>query len=222
MKLPKLVIFDFDGVIADTAPIHFKAWYKVFFDYFGIEIDEIYLDKFRGIKREKCLEILLKDYKIDIDKIKFSFNEIVNKKNYIYLETLSDKNALRVFQGTINLIKKLYNKNIKLALASASKNSERMLDTLKLTKYFSYITNPDEVAPKPDPEIFIKPYEVLKIDPKDCWGVEDSQAGITSINKANIFSIGIGDRQLLAKANIIFNNLDEIDINKIIQAYNLK
>lgn len=209
------VIFDLDGVITNTATYHFLAW-KFIANQLGISINESFNEQLKGISRKDSLERILEKENL---QNKFSQQEkeklaaLKNEKYCEYLDNLSPNNILPNIK---ELIKAIRDEKILIGLASVSKNATRILDTLKLTKYFDHCVDPTKInKSKPDPEIFIKACQELHCIPSRCIGIEDSKAGIDSIVSAGIFSVGIGKE--LRKANYRVNTTNELywdDIRK--------
>ena len=104
----------------------------------------------------------------------------------------------------------------RLALASASKNSPLVLEKLGLSSFFQKAVNPATLKHgKPNPEIFSRGAELLNLNPAQCIGVEDAAVGVESINAANETSIGIGDPEILADANINFEDTTRLTLANI-------
>lgn len=199
----KGVIFDLDGVITDTAEYHYIAW-KDLASKIGIEIDREFNETLKGISRGESLEkILIKGNK-ENDYTQEEKDKLAKSKNDYYLtllERLTPNNVLENISETLQYLK---DNNIKIALASASKNAPLILDKLELTNYFDVIVDPASVkAGKPAPDIFLEGARLIGLNARECIGVEDSEAGVVSINDSNMFSIGIGSIENLGHANAV-------------------
>jgi len=206
----KAVIFDLDGVITDTAEFHYIGW-KYLADKLGIEIDREFNETLKGISRIESLEkILIKGNKqndfTDLEK-----QELAKDKNDYYLtllEKLTPKDILENIKETLIYLKE---EGIKTAIASASKNAPLILDKLEVTNYFEIVVNPESVEKgKPAPDIFLEAARLLGVNPTECIGVEDSEAGVVSINDANMYSVGIGSIDNLNHANIVINDTSSL------------
>ena len=209
----KAVIFDLDGVIADTAKFHYKAWKKLASEI-GINLTYEFNERLNGISRMESLDLILalteKDYSNE-EKI-----GLANKKNRYYLEFVNKMTPSELLPGVVKCFKVLKDNNIKIVLASASKNSLDVIKRLKVEKYFDYVVDSKDILKsKPNPEIFIKSAKGIKVATRNCVGVEDSVAGILAINACNMFSIGIGDKEDLYRADICLNNLTEFNLEEI-------
>jgi beta-phosphoglucomutase family hydrolase len=182
----KGAIFDLDGVIVDTVPLHFTAWKRLFIDDFHIPFDmKIYEEKVDGIPRLDAIRIMLPD---------LSEEEIIKvgdiKQGY-YLEMLHS-GKLKKFDPAFTLIKDLLNHNILLAAASSSKNTKEILKMIGIIDDFSTIIDGHAIVHgKPHPEIFLKAAAGLKLDVKECVVFEDSKAGVEAAKAGGFLCVGI-------------------------------
>ena len=209
----KAVIFDLDGVIADTARFHYQAWKKLA-SKIGINLTYEFNENLKGVGRMESLDLILtltdKDFS---NKEKM---ELADKKNRYYLEFVNRMTSSDLLPGVIKCFKVLKDNNVKIVLASASKNSSDVIKRLEIEKYFDYIVSGKDISKsKPDPEIFIKAAQGIEAATKNCIGIEDSVAGILAINTCNMFSIGIGDKEDLYRADICLKNLKEFNLKDI-------
>lgn len=210
----KAIIFDLDGVLVATAKYHYLAWKRLAKE---LNIDFTIKDneRLKGVSRMKSLDIILEIGNITLDddtKI-----ELAQKKNTWYVEYISKLTPADILPGVIVFLKSLKTKGLKIALGSASKNTMLILNKLKLTDYFDAIIDGTKVSKaKPDPEVFLKGALALKVLPCQCIVFEDAEVGIDAAINAGMFSIGIGSKDILKKAdlvlpgfsNIIFDNLE--------------
>ena len=187
-------IFDLDGVIANTADLHYRAWCKIG-DQWGFNLSKAQNEELKGISRkDSILKIANWAGKSftneDLDAFAFEKN-----KNYLsYCQTLGTKDIL---PGVYDFINASMNKGLKLAVGSASKNAKIILQKLGILDLFSIIVDGNMVQnSKPDPEVFIKGAEILELEPKSCVVFEDSQAGIQAAINAGMFSVGVGQEDL--------------------------
>lgn len=209
----KAVIFDLDGVIANTARFHYQAWKKLA-SGIGINLTYEFNENLKGVGRMESLDLMLalteKDYSNE-EKI-----WLANKKNRYYLEFVSRMTPSDLLPGVVKCFEVIKDNNIKIVLASASKNSLDVIKRLEIKNYFDYVVSSKDILnSKPNPEIFIKAAKGIKVATKNCVGVEDSIAGILAINACNMFSVGIGNKKNLYPADICIKNLTEFDIGEI-------
>ena len=209
------VIFDMDGVLADTGPIHFESWVKM-----ANEIDvkftrEFFEDTF-GQQSVIITRKLLGDKVDDKELVKRA-----NLKEFYYREMVKDK--LEPLPGAIELIKTLKNKKFKLAVGSSGppENVELLLNTLKVKKYFDVIITAAEVSKsKPEPDVFLIAAEKVNVKAENCIVIEDAPVGIEAAKRAGMKSIAIttthNEKELLI-ADLIVKDLSFVSIKDILE-----
>lgn len=211
-KMNKIgVIFDLDGVIVDTAKYHFLAW-KNLADTLGIEFTEAHNELLKGVSRVRSLEILLGLSNLELSEAKKQ--EILFSKNEDYLSYITKMGPEEILPGVNALLDTLDDLGIQYVLGSASKNAPLILKQVNLLHKFAGIVDGNDVSKaKPDPEVFLIGAKKLSLSPENCVVFEDAIAGIEAANKANMTSVGIGDKTTLNQADYNFNNLTEIPDN---------
>ncbi|RHW32832.1 beta-phosphoglucomutase [Neobacillus notoginsengisoli] len=216
-EMVKAVIFDLDGVIVDTAEWHYFAW-KDLANSIGIDFSREFNEELKGISRMGSLEKILEHGGVagkysDEEKI-----ELATVKNTNYVQLLTQMKPDDILPGIREFLEQLKDNNIKIGLASASKNAPAILDYLKLTDYFETVINPDEVAKgKPAPDIFLRAAENLSVPPSECIGIEDATAGIQAIKEAGMFAVGVGTKEVMveAGADLVLESTTELDLKSI-------
>lgn len=208
------VIFDLDGVLTDTAEFHFIAW-KAIANKLGIEFDKEDNEKLKGVDRENSLMYIIEKGGIALEANQF--NHLLAEKNEHYLTLINDINPNHLFAGVLTCFATLKKANIKIGLASASKNASLVINKLGIEPLFDFIGDAASVAhSKPAPDIFLAVAEGLKIAPQYCVGVEDAVAGISAIKSANMFAVGIGDAKVLTQAELVFPSMTELDFDLVL------
>lgn len=211
--MSKGFIFDLDGVIVDTAKYHYLAWKKLA-NELGFEFTQEQNELFKGVSRKRCLEILL-----DIGNIEATqeqFDTWMIEKNLDYLEFIKNMDESEILPDVPKVLEFLKERNIPIALGSASKNAQPILEKVGLLPYFDAIVDGNNVTKaKPDPEVFLLAAKNLGVNPKDCVVFEDAVAGIQAANAAQMTSIGIGDKEILSEAKFNFTDFTEINIDFI-------
>ncbi len=146
-------IFDLDGVIVDTAKYHYLAWRKLA-NELGFEFTKEQNELFKGVSRKRCLEILL-----DIGNVTATqeqFDRWMVEKNEDYLAYIEKMDASEILPDVPRVLKFLKERNIPIALGSASKNAKPILEKVNLLSYFDSIVDGNSVTKaKPDPEVFL-------------------------------------------------------------------
>lgn len=211
-KKYRLAIFDLDGVLVDTAKYHYLAW-KSLAKELGFEFTIERNEALKGVSRMKSLELLL-----DFGGLNGQFSEeemevMADKKNRIYVEYINHLSKDELFHGVLNIFKKLKEKNIKIALGSASKNAPLILKRLEIAQYFDTVVDGTQVRKaKPDPEVFVRAAQNLEIPCEECIVFEDSAAGLEAAKKASMLAVGIGARKNLPMADIVLESVEEYGI----------
>jgi beta-phosphoglucomutase len=204
-------IFDLDGVIVDTAKYHYLAWKKLA-KKLGFEFTHEQNELFKGVSRKRCLEILL-----EIGAIKATqeqFNRWMIEKNQDYLVYIEEMDASEILPDVPKVLNYLKDKNISIALGSASKNAKPILEKVNLLSYFDVIVDGNNVTKaKPDPEVFLMAAQQLGVPAENCIVFEDAVAGIRAANAAKMISIGIGDARVLSEAKFNFSDFMQIELS---------
>ena len=207
--------FDLDGVITDTAKFHTQAWHALA-DQVNVTCTPELQESLKGIDRMGSLEMILKAGNKQDDYTHDEKVALASWKNNHYVELISGLTPDDILPGMADFIKELNDKGYRASVASASKNAPFILDKLGLTDSFVGIVDPATLhAGKPDPEIFVRAVEILNLLPEQVIGLEDSAAGIASINGAGEVSLGIGDTTVLAAANLNFASTAEVTLANI-------
>ncbi len=145
-------IFDLDGVIVDTAKFHYLAWKKLA-NELGFEFTHEQNELFKGVSRKRCLEILLEIGNITATQKQFDVWMV--DKNVDYLEYIENMDASEILPDVPRVLNFLKDKQIPIALGSASKNARPILEKVGLLSYFNEIVDGNNVTKaKPDPEVF--------------------------------------------------------------------
>ncbi|MGW9529705.1 beta-phosphoglucomutase [Paenibacillus terrae] len=211
----KAVIFDLDGVITDTAEYHFQAWGSLA-AALGIPFDREFNEQLKGISRTESLDKILargnqSDAYSDEDK-----RELAARKNTEYQRLISAVTPADVLPGIHALLTELRDARIGTALASASKNAAFILERLELTHYFDSVVDVTAIRHgKPDPEIFLTGAANLGVQPADCIGIEDAQAGIQAIKSAGMFAVGVGTPLQMQGADMVVATTAELSLGML-------
>lgn len=205
----RLAIFDLDGVLTSTSDQHFEAWQALFKTTFDIELDHRFESLTRGISRMDSLEVLLKQYNLDLDEPTKAM--LIHQKNEHYLKLIENFDPTHVYPGVVKCLNYLKSKGLKLALASASRNGKPLLKALALEPYFDFVVDPTSVPSKPHPDIFLAAMHHFGFTPNECIGFEDAVAGIESIRSAGMTAIGIGP-EVLTKAHYKYESIESINL----------
>lgn len=212
-KHRKAAIFDLDGVLVDTARLHFKAWQRIA-EELGITFTELDNERLKGISREASLQVLLGLGKRSLEPSEQ--HDLAERKNDLYVESLSALDEQNLLPGARRCLEELAQMGVSIALASASRNAHTVLDRLNISRFFAAIVDGACVRnAKPDAEIFCLAATKLGHAFAECVVFEDSTAGIQAAHAAGMFAVGIGDAEILAGADIIYPDLAHCDTRAI-------
>ncbi|WP_297868391.1 HAD family phosphatase [uncultured Flavobacterium sp.] len=210
------VIFDMDGVIVDTEPVHHFAYYQ-HFNELSIEVSDEMYRSFTGNSTRNIFQKLKAQFDLQED-----VEDLILRKRSLFNEAFDLKEDLYLIEGVENLIKDLHANGIQLIVASsASKVTiNRVFTRFNLHQYFTHIVSGEDFPKsKPHPAIF-EHAASLSIAPKEnCIIIEDSTNGIQAAVSAGIFCVGYDSfhskDQDLSKANVVIRHFNELNFEKV-------
>jgi HAD superfamily hydrolase (TIGR01509 family) len=216
------VIFDMDGVIVDTEPVHRYAYYQLF-EELNITVPEEMYTSFTGFSTRNTFQILKTNFDLSQD-----VEDLIQEKRNRFNDAFDTKEDLTLLDGVENLIKDLHHNGMQLIVASsASKVTiDRVFTRFNLHQYFSHIVSGEDFPQsKPHPAIF-EHAASLSIAPKEnCIVIEDSTNGVKAANAAGIFCVGYksfhSKDQNLETADIVINDFNAINA-KMVSNYGFK
>ncbi|SHL42488.1 haloacid dehalogenase superfamily, subfamily IA, variant 3 with third motif having DD or ED/haloacid dehalogenase superfamily, subfamily IA, variant 1 with third motif having Dx(3-4)D or Dx(3-4)E [Chishuiella changwenlii] len=210
------IIFDMDGVIVDTEPVHKYAFF-VHFKELNIEVSDDFFSTFTGQSTKNVYQILKDKF-----NLKEEINDLVLRKRSIFNDAFDTKPDLYLIAGVEDLIKDLYQNNIELILASSASHStiNKVFNRFNLNEYFKEkISGEDFPKSKPDPAIFLHAAALSSSEKENCMVIEDSTNGVQAAVSANIKVMGYvsenSKKQDLSKANFICENFADINAEYI-------
>ncbi|MEP7184724.1 MAG: beta-phosphoglucomutase [Rhodanobacter sp.] len=212
----KAVIFDLDGVIADTAVVHDAAWKKLAGEI-GVPFPAELGERLKGVDRRGSLELLLQGS--DNEYSEAEKQTLAARKNNYYREQIEQFGPENLLPGARAAIESVRAAGLRIGLASASRNAPLLLERLGIAGLFDYIADAGAIAqPKPDPEIFLTAASGLGVAAEACMGVEDAAAGVASIRAAGMTAIGIGSPTVLSDADAVLACIADFDIDRFLTA----
>lgn len=201
-------LFDLDGVLVDTAVFHFKAWRRLTQEL-GFDIDEEFNETLKGISRMDSLDRILAHGNVSLSQEEK--NVYAKQKNEWYLELVNQMTPADILPGVEDFLKEAQNQGIKIALGSASKNAQIILEKTGILHYFDALIDGNHVSKsKPDPEVFLKGAEALEVSNEQCVVFEDAFAGIQAAKAANMYAVGIGNPEVLKNADVVIAGFVDI------------
>ncbi len=215
MKNYKGLLFDLDGVIVDTAKYHYIAW-KELADELGILFTRKDNERLKGVSRMASFEIILEIGGRTMSEQEKEAN--CKKKNDIYVSYIQKITREELLPGIEEFMEDAKAKGFGIALGSASKNASLILDRLGITGLFDAVIDGTKVSrAKPDPEVFLKGAEELKIPAGKCIVFEDAVAGVEAAHNGGMKAVGVGSRHILTKADAVIGGFENITIEDILK-----
>ena len=207
----KAVLFDMDGVIIDSEPLHHKAYHGMFKEV-GISVSDDLYESFTGqATLYICKQLVLKF------NLKQAPKELVAIKRRIFKDLFFNDPELDLITGVLELIKNYHKNGLTLVLASSASMTtiNNVFTRFNLDQYFkAKLSGADLKASKPHPEIFLKAAEASGFKPSECMVIEDSTNGVKAAHAAGIFCVGFksphSKNQDYSLANKVITSFEEI------------
>jgi haloacid dehalogenase superfamily, subfamily IA, variant 3 with third motif having DD or ED/haloacid dehalogenase superfamily, subfamily IA, variant 1 with third motif having Dx(3-4)D or Dx(3-4)E/beta-phosphoglucomutase family hydrolase len=208
----KAFIFDMDGVIIDSEPLHFEVD-ELTGRHFGVDVNKEYLERFVGMTNPEMWRIIREEHGIPhtVDEI-IAFQ---SEKKLRHLEALE----IEPIDGIRDLLEELRRHDIAIGLASSSPRVfiEAVLAKFKIRDDFTCIVSGEEVANgKPAPDIYLEAARQLGVSPEQCVVLEDSRNGALAAKRAGMRCIGFANpnsgHQDLSAADRIVRSIGEIKV----------
>lgn len=214
------VIFDFDGIIVDTEPLHYAAfqrlleplglgftWESYVADYMGFDDRDAFIEAFKGA--ESALNPA-------------AMQEMIDRKAALFQEIIRD--GICAYPGVVTLIRSLRNHRVPIAISSGALRSDILpiLETLGIPDCFEVIVTAEDVArSKPDPECYrlahakLNRHWSLNLQPEQVLAIEDTPAGIEAAKHAGLMVLAVTNSyppEQLTRADSIVATLDTPEI----------
>jgi HAD superfamily hydrolase (TIGR01509 family) len=194
---PLGLIFDMDGVLIDSEPLHKRAKELAFCE-FGIVLSESVYDSYKGRPDATMLPEILSAKGWSTDKIQ----ELSRRKRQIYEEI---EHELQAVDGAVDFVRRAASHyRIALATSATARNREATFRLLGIGDLFHAVVDASgHQRPKPDPEVFLIALDKLQLKADECWIIEDSLNGLHAAKAAGCFAVAITttfDRELLSAA----------------------
>ncbi len=207
-----------DGVIADTALYHLKAWQEVFRER-GVNFTE---EDFRYTFGQRNDNIIKSTLGEEISQ--HEIDAIANEKEESFRHRIKQK--LKPLPGVIELMTSLKERGFQMALASSApiENIRLVIKTLGINDCFqTIICDRDVIEGKPSPQVFLLAAERLGGEPRDCIVIEDAIAGVTAAKRAGMYCLavtGTHPRHSLTEADLVVNTLGALSAKDVEGLFN--
>jgi HAD superfamily hydrolase (TIGR01509 family) len=201
------VIFDMDGVIVDSIPLHKESFSRIF-KKFSVPFSLERFNEINGMTVEDSFNYIRDNYEGEFD-----VQQAIEEKRRADLKIAK---RAPLIKGAIETLEKLHHKGFTLVLATSSprREVEIILNRFNLFIYFDCLMTGDEVEKsKPHPEIFEKCVCKLKLNKTQCVVIEDSPDGIRAAGRAGIRCIALTSnhgKEELGEADVIIDELSQI------------
>lgn len=210
------VIFDMDGVIVDTEPVHHYAYHQHFIKL-GIEVSSELYASFTGNSTRNVYQKLKEKFALAED-----VEYLVTIKRNLFNEAFDTKEDLFLLDGVEDLIKDLHANGVQLILASSSAKVtiDRVFRRFDLHRYFSHIVSGEDFPKsKPDPAIFVEAARLSGDVKERCIVIEDSTNGILAAKGAGLYCIAYDSfhskLQDLSAADKVIEHFSQLDYKTI-------
>lgn len=212
----KAVLFDMDGVIVDTEPLHHKA-YKMMFEDVGIDVSDTMYRSFTGQSTRGICEFLCKQFDLSLEPI------VLEKgKRAHFTKLFFEDPDLKLLEGVEDLIKNYHSNGLTLVVASSASmfTINNVMKRFNLDPYFTdKLSGADLKASKPHPEIFLNAAKAAGVSTSECFVIEDSTNGIIAAKEANIFCIAYKSAhskdQDYSRADRLVSDYKDITFDKV-------
>jgi len=201
------ILWDMDGVLADTADVHYKTWNK-FLTEQGKPLSYQEFTQYFGMKNQDFLPMIL-GYTPSQEWL----DQVSEAKEKAFRDFMDGN--VHIFPGVIELLEQFKKWGFKQAVASSApiENIDAVIDHLNLRSYFDAFVSPIGIASKPEPDIFLRAAETLHATPDQCLVIEDSIHGITAARRAHMKVLAVATSyppEKLRTADKVVNRLSDL------------
>jgi HAD superfamily hydrolase (TIGR01509 family) len=214
VSMPSLraILWDMDGVLADTNPLHIATWERVLVEL-GIPFDRQKFHLIYGLKSRDLLPFLT-DQHLETDCVE----RIADQKELAFRQVA--RGHIHPLPGVVNWLQQFKNLGYRQAVASSAppENVEVVVDELGIRSYFDALVTPGDLPGKPDPAVFLLAASRLGVPVDHCIVIEDSIPGIEAACRAAMRCIAVtttNPPELLSQADIVLDTLDQLTVEQV-------
>ena len=209
----KAIIFDMDGVIIDSEPLHYEVEMELL-EKLGGKMDKEAHQLFVGTTDYKMWSTLKENF-----KLKPPVEDIIEMKKDMFISRIDE---IELMPNFMSLMLSLYNAGYPLAIASSNNRKvvDRIVEKFDLGVYIKFTISGDDVSKgKPHPEVFLTAAKKMSLVPKNCLVIEDATNGVKAAKAAGMKCVGLdsipASGQDLSQADLVINNLAKLNLNII-------
>lgn len=209
------VIWDMDGVLADTAPHHLRAWQEIFGKR-GISFTEEDFKRGFGIRNDAIIRNILGE-QVTKDEIE----TVAQEKEKAFRRIIGQN--INPLPGALKLLQALDEHGVRMAIASSTtmENIRLIIGSLGIENCFkAVVTGHDVTEGKPSPQVFLLTAKRLGVEPKNCIVVEDAVAGVVAAKSAGMYCVAVTNthpEEKLKEADLIVDTLEAVSIKAILK-----
>lgn len=209
------VIFDLEGVLADTRGYQLLAWKKLS-DEQGITLSTEDAERLLDKSRIEGIRMLLKKARRPYSE--YEMMALSMQKSDLFSEYSKNMSEKDILPGAVSNIERLIAKGIPVAVISSGMSGRYILNMTGLSRYFNVIVDGSDIRRfKPDPEIFRKAAEGLGCAYNECLAVDNSVNGIRAAKKLGMTTLAVREAMTAREADYCANGLDTIDVSGLIE-----
>ena len=215
----KAVIFDMDGVIVDSEPLHFQVDMKIL-GALGVPVTQAYFEKFVGMTNPEMWEKVIREFRLTA-----TVDELVGRQMGAKLQYVAETD-LEPIIGVSGLVDRLRRAGLLLAIASSSPRLfiEAVVSKFRMTEVFKVIVSSEEVPRgKPAPDVYLEVARRLSVLPDECAVIEDAYHGVVAAKRAGMTCIGYRNlnsgKQDLSAADCIVDSILEIKESWLVESH---
>ena len=204
MKKIKGIVFDMDGVLIDSEPVHIDAWNEVVAE-FDLHFDTEWFHQWIGVSDRNFTTKLVQDYNLPIAP-----DTLLQEKRRVFESKIAE--SVLAHKGVKENLPRLNAYGLAVATSSNRTGAMMSLQGAGLFDFFQYVITADDVVNhKPNPDCYLKAAASLGYLPSECIGIEDSVSGIKAAKAAGMFVIGIATSlpaHYLTEADLVLENTE--------------
>jgi HAD superfamily hydrolase (TIGR01549 family) len=212
----KAIIFDMDGVIVDTEPLHGKA-YRQMFDEVGIDVSDALYRSFTGQSTDNISKRLVDHFNLTLPPA-----QLTQIKRKYFNELFDNDPDLTLIDGFYERLQEYHSAGLSIVVASSASmdNINRVFNRFDLNPFFkAKFSGADVPQSKPHPELFLKAAAATGYSTSECLVIEDSTNGIKAAHNAGIYCVGFksvhSKDQQYDLANLVIKDFKEISLERL-------